>query len=268
MKVFEMIHNSIHLMLAFDIETTGLDGSKHDVTVVCTEDYHTGKRVAYEFDKIRKLEPHKLAKLRADMVKAFNEATSLCAFNGIRFDIPFLRKSLSLDHEVTNAWILKTSDILEACRLGQYGPKHTFGLNLLCEHNSIKMKISSGKEAIVMAHCRRWDDLRLYCIEDVRILCDLYRKKQLKNPRGYGTIDLTRIAHPDVYMKPVDVVMHDAVTPDKNTGADNVDDADEVEQLIAESIEFDKEKRISELEKQVRDLQAQLKIYTDFCTCI
>ena len=250
-------------MLAFDIETTGLDGNKHDVTVVCTEDYHTGTRVAYEFDKIRKLEPHKLAQLRVDMVTAFNEATSLCAFNGIRFDIPFLRKSLSLDHETTNAWILKTSDILEACRLGQFGPKHTFGLNLLCEHNSIKMKTSSGKEAIVMALYRRWDDLRMYCIEDVRILCDLYRKKRLINPRGHSTIDLTRIAHPDVYMKPIDIVMTDA--SHKSTHAD---DADEVEQLIAESIDFDKEKRISELEKKVQDLESQLKIYTDFCTCI
>lgn len=115
-----------------------------------------------------------------------------------------------------------------------------------------------------MAHCRRWDDLRKYCVEDVRILCDLYRKKTLNNPRGYGTIDLTRIAHPDVYTKPVDVVMTDAASPDKNT----TDDADEVEQLIAESIDIDKEKRILELEKEVRDLQAQLKIYTDFCTCI
>ena len=53
MKVFEMISRRIDVMLAFDIETTGLDGSKHDVTVVCTEDYHTGKRVAYEFDKVR-----------------------------------------------------------------------------------------------------------------------------------------------------------------------------------------------------------------------
>ena len=26
---------------------------------------------------------------------------------------------------------------------------HTFGLNLLCEHNSIQMKTSSGKEAII-----------------------------------------------------------------------------------------------------------------------
>jgi len=114
-----------------------------------------------------------------------------------------------------------------------------------------------------MAHNRRWDDLRMYCIEDVRILCDLYRKKRLINPRGHSTIDLTRIAHPDVYMKPIDIVMTDA--SHKSTHAD---DADEVEQLIAESIDFDKEKRISELEKKVQDLESQLKIYTDFCTCI
>ena len=114
-----------------------------------------------------------------------------------------------------------------------------------------------------MAHHRRWDDLRMYCIEDVRILCDLYRRKTLKNPRGHGTIDLTRIAHPDVYMKPMDIVMTD--TSHKGS---NDDDADEVDQLIAESIEFDKEKRITELEKKVKELQYKLKVYTDFCTCI
>ena len=127
-------------MLAFDIETTGLDGSKHLVTVVSTEDYHTGERISYEFDRVRKQEPQNLEKLREDLVQAFNAATSLCAFNGIRFDIPFLRKALQIDHDTVNAWIFKTTDILEACRLGQFGPKHTFGLNLLCEHNGIKMK--------------------------------------------------------------------------------------------------------------------------------
>jgi hypothetical protein len=35
----------------------------------------------------------------------------------------------------TAAWLLKTTDILEAARLGLFGPAHTFGLNLLCQHN-------------------------------------------------------------------------------------------------------------------------------------
>jgi uncharacterized protein YprB with RNaseH-like and TPR domain len=31
-------------MLAFDIETTGLDPASSVVTVVCTQDFHTGDR--------------------------------------------------------------------------------------------------------------------------------------------------------------------------------------------------------------------------------
>jgi hypothetical protein len=38
-------------MLAFDIETTGLDRERCQVTVVCTEDFHTGEKHAYEFGR-------------------------------------------------------------------------------------------------------------------------------------------------------------------------------------------------------------------------
>ena len=40
-------------MLAFDIETTGLDPASSVVTVVCTQDFHTGERRAYEFGRVR-----------------------------------------------------------------------------------------------------------------------------------------------------------------------------------------------------------------------
>ena len=246
-------------MLAFDIETTGLDGSKHLVTVVSTEDYHTGERISYEFDRVRKQEPQNLEKLREDLVQAFNAATSLCAFNGIRFDIPFLRKALRIDHDTVNAWIFKTTDILEACRLGQFGPKHTFGLNLLCEHNGIKMKTSSGLEAIRMAHNNQWDRLRDYCVEDVRILCDLYRKKLLKNPRGHAQIDLTRIAHPDLYKTPI---------PDADVAKDPMQLEAAVEAVEAAEVVDPKDAQIAALQRQVAELQAQLKIYTDFCSCL
>ena len=121
----------MHVMLAFDIETTGLDGHKHDVTVVCTEDFHTGERIAYEFDRIKKQDPGHLEQLKQDLVTAFNNATSLCAFNGIRFDIPFLRNSLKLDNNTVNVWLLKTTDILEACRLGKFGPR-TLLVSICC----------------------------------------------------------------------------------------------------------------------------------------
>ena len=48
-------------MLAFDIETTGLNPRKSVVTVVCTEDFFTGKRKAYEFARIQAERDHLLA---------------------------------------------------------------------------------------------------------------------------------------------------------------------------------------------------------------
>ncbi len=37
------------MLLFFDIETTGLDGSRDEVTMVCTENYETGERKRYNF---------------------------------------------------------------------------------------------------------------------------------------------------------------------------------------------------------------------------
>ena len=186
-------------MLAFDIETTGLCASTAKVTVVCTEDFFTGEKRAYEFARVRKHEPQNLNLLIEDMANAFDKAESLCAFNGVRFDLPFLHQALLLSDQRVSAWLAKCSDILEACRLQYFGPRHTFGLNLLCIANKIMQKSSSGTHAIVMAQEGRWDDLNAYCHDDVSILCALYRKKHLKNPRQHETIDLSCIAHDNLY---------------------------------------------------------------------
>ena len=186
-------------MLAFDIETTGLDPASSVVTVVCTEDFHTGERRAYEFGRVRACEPQNEALLRSELIQAFNEAESLCAFNGVRFDIPFLHTALKLSAKTTTAWLFKTTDILEAARLGLFGPTHTFGLNLLCQHNNVSVKSGSGLQAIQFAQEHKWDELKCYCADDVRILCDLYSRRLLNNPRFHNVIDLSTIAHASTY---------------------------------------------------------------------
>lgn len=40
-------------MLAFDIETMGLKAGRDDITIVCTEDFFTGQKIAYEFRKLK-----------------------------------------------------------------------------------------------------------------------------------------------------------------------------------------------------------------------
>jgi hypothetical protein len=186
-------------MLAFDIETTGLDPASSVVTVVCTEDFHTGERRAYEFGRVRMCEPQNEELLRSELIQAFDEAESLCAFNGVRFDIPFLHTTLKLSDDTTTSWLFKTTDILEAARLGIFGPTHTFGLNLLCQHNNVSVKSGSGLQAIQFAREQKWEELKSYCADDVRILCDLYRRRLLNNPRFHHVIDLSTIAHASTY---------------------------------------------------------------------
>jgi uncharacterized protein YprB with RNaseH-like and TPR domain len=55
-------------MLAFDIETTGLDPTHSVVTVVCTEDFHTGERRAYEFGRVQAGEPQNEVRLREELM--------------------------------------------------------------------------------------------------------------------------------------------------------------------------------------------------------
>ena len=88
-------------MLVFDIETTGLNPRLCVVTVVCTQDFLSQKKEVYEFGRMRSECPEEIEELTLRMIKAFDEAESLCAFNGIRFDIPFLRESLNISKEKT-----------------------------------------------------------------------------------------------------------------------------------------------------------------------
>ena len=61
-------------MLSFDIETTGLsaiNGSK--ITVICTEDFHTRTKKAYEFAR-HAGDEQKLKELREEVLRDFEAA--------------------------------------------------------------------------------------------------------------------------------------------------------------------------------------------------
>jgi len=230
-------------MLAFDIETTGLDPAHSVVTVVCTEDFRTGERRAYEFGRVRAGEPENEALLREELICAFDTAETLCAFNGVRFDIPFLHAALKLPQETTAAWLFKTTDILEAARLGVFGPAHTFGLNLLCQHNHVPVKSGSGLQAIQFAHEGKWDALLSYCADDVRILCDLYRRRLLNNPRFHTVIDLRKIAPASVY-------------------PECTEESSENLFLLCQA-----EGRLKAQEAEILDLKNKLAVYNEHCVC-
>jgi hypothetical protein len=184
-------------MLAFDIETRGLKAGRDDITIVCTEDYFTGEKKAYEFARLKNDgDSEGFEKAKYDMIEAFNTCTSLCAFNGMNFDIPFIQKTFNVPNDIVMMWKNKLCDIFYACKQKYM---HTFSLNLLCETNNVPMKISTGVAAIHMAANEEWEDLKAYCEMDVTILNNLFRKRHLLNPRNNALMDLSFFARERLY---------------------------------------------------------------------
>lgn len=176
-------------MLVFDIETMGLDPEKHEVTVVCTEEFNTGQKKTYNFARLEIEDDIGRNALLRTLIRDFDEADYLCAFNGVRFDLPFLKRALEIPSEIVTAWVLKTVDLLEYLRLSGMP---WCSLDQLCKANGIPTKTSSGLQAIQMAMECNWTDLEAYCEHDVFMLCSLYRLASLQHPsRDSFRIDMS-----------------------------------------------------------------------------
>jgi len=171
-------------MLVFDIETMGLDPSCHEVTVICTEDFHTGEKKTYNFGALGINEDAARTALLQTVVCSFDSAEYLCAYNGIRFDLPFMQRALDVPSATVTAWVLKTVDLLEHLRLSGLPWS---SLDALCAANGLATKTSSGMEAVHMAVRGNWVELEAYCAHDVVMLCSLYRQTSLIHPKNPST---------------------------------------------------------------------------------
>ena len=174
--------------LCFDIETTGLDAKRDEVTMICTEDLVTAERKSYKFGEAMGDDVSAVKALVSQVIKDFDEADGLCAFNGIRFDLPFMQQALEIHDDVITRWVLKTVDPLEYLRLSGHC---TSSLDKICIHNNIVSKSSTGLRAIQMAHDGLWAELEEYCQQDVSILCVLLKQGTFKHPTQGTLIDLT-----------------------------------------------------------------------------
>lgn len=172
--------------LCFDIETTGLDALRDEVTMICSQDLATGRRTSYNFG-LPSSQDQSVDALIQELIEDFDEADCLCAFNGIRFDLPFMQQALHLHVDVITRWVLKTVDPLEFLRLSGHC---TTSLDKICIHNNIVSKSSTGLQAIKMAHEGLWEDLEEYCQQDVSILCVLLKQRTFKHPAQDTLIDL------------------------------------------------------------------------------
>jgi hypothetical protein len=149
-------------MVAFDIETEGFNPLKERITAAAVYDGH-GLCKVFVFKGEDKVEDERL---RDEFISILDAAPLLCAFNGVRFDIPYIIRHWGLDPIKAHDWVLKTVDVFEACKLGL---QQTFKLSQLLAVNSMESKTGSGAEAVMLARNREWDKLGAYCLQDTRL---------------------------------------------------------------------------------------------------
>lgn len=156
-------------MLAFDIETTGLAPGVDEVTCICACDPEAGLALtvipgltALEFAELDGVLPGLGVDPEA-VFRALDRADRVCAFNGARFDIPFLCRRFRVPPERAGAWLLKLVDVYEAT---YQAFDRAFGLNALLRANGFPPKTDSGANAVQMAQRREWRSLAEYCMAD------------------------------------------------------------------------------------------------------
>ena len=130
-------------MLSFDIETEGLDSSKHRITVASVYDPSRGISHTYNF-----LDNPDTAVVQGrvdEFLQQLDDAPVLCCFNGVKFDIPFIARRFKVPSERVHGWILKLFDLFEVCRLVFAS---SCSLNALLEANGMEVKCGSGLQVI------------------------------------------------------------------------------------------------------------------------
>jgi hypothetical protein len=153
---------SLRSMVAFDIETEGFDPLKERITAAAV---YNGNGLCKEFVFKGEDQATDLI-LRDEFLSILDAAPRLCAFNGVRFDIPYIIKNWRLDPAKAHDWVRKTVDVFEACKLGL---QQTFKLSQLLAINGMESKTGSGAEAVVLARNKEWDKLGAYCLQDTRL---------------------------------------------------------------------------------------------------
>lgn len=141
-------------VLAFDIETTGLSMANDRITCVSAYDACRGVRFCASTPDGQRLD------LFLDMLDA---APLLCAFNGVKFDIPFIACQWGVEPSRVAAWVLKLVDPYEIARLAL---GKTFSLNALLKANGMEYKTGKGCEAVTWARTGQWRRLEEYCLSD------------------------------------------------------------------------------------------------------
>lgn len=155
--------------LVFDIETqnfftspgVGWDNFEAlKISVVAVYSYVEDRYYCYEEDEMDKL------------AELFNGARCIVGFSSNRYDVPVLNNYFKkLRTLAPNLWEMERVDLLEEIELAT---GQRISLNRLAETNLGATKTHHGSEAIGLYADGKMDELKDYCINDVKLTKDLY----------------------------------------------------------------------------------------------
>lgn len=157
-------------VLAFDIETTGLSMVRDRITCVSAYDSSRGVRFCVSTPGGERVDA---------FLDLLDSAPLLCAFNGVRFDVPFIAAQWGVEPSRVAAWVLKLVDPYEIARLAL---GKTFSLNALLKANGMEFKTGKGCEAVTWAKTGQWARLEEYCLSDTIKTHDLVSSGTWKLP--------------------------------------------------------------------------------------
>ena len=161
-------------MLAFDLETTGLDPGRHRITCAAAYDPVAGIERVFFFH---------MGDSPEEFMCLLDQADRLCAFNGGGFDLRFIAHEFGPSAQRLSGWRLKLHDVFIACK---WGLGVTFPLQSLLEINGMEGKTGSGKEAIRLFEANRLIELGDYCMHDARLTHGVSSLAKIVLPKTRG----------------------------------------------------------------------------------
>ena len=184
--------------LVFDIETqnfftdpdVGWDNfAALKISVVCV--------YSYAQDKYFSFEEHEMPAL----AELFTGASRIIGFSMNRYDVPVLnhyfQRLPNVAFEVPNLWEMERIDLLDEIELAIRG---RVSLSRLAEANLGVKKDRHGSEAISLYRDGKMEELKEYCLKDVRLTKELYDLSRKQNylfipDRETGELTKVSFAH-------------------------------------------------------------------------
>jgi len=140
------------------LQTTSVGGQQNHhllkISVVCVFDYQNQQFLTFEENQL------------ADLKKLLEEKDTLIGFNIKAFDIKVLESYLDFDFKK-----MKVIDLMEQ---PNYYLGHRVSLDSLVEPTLSEKKSGDGLKAIELYRRGQIEELKKYCLDDVRLTRDLY----------------------------------------------------------------------------------------------